>query len=75
MKIDVAMELAKNEIINSINEVSERYGLPPYLLDVIMQAIANETKRMSEEQLVKNMEEHKKNIETQKESKKKESDK
>ena len=60
MKIDVAMELAKNEIINSINEVSKKYNLPSCLLNIIIQVIGNEISKISQEELLKNMEEYNK---------------
>lgn len=80
MQLDVAVELAKNEIITNINEVSGRYNLPSFLLNNIIQLIANETNRMAQEDLEKNMKEYetKKNMELYKEvakKTKKESDK
>lgn len=77
MQIDVAIELAKNEIVNNINEVSKRYNLPSCLLNNILQAIALETNNIAQQELQKNMEEYErqKNMELYKEVKEKESDK
>jgi hypothetical protein len=76
MQIDVAMELAKNEIVNNINEVSSKYNLPFCLLNNIIQAIALETNNITQQELAKNMEDYKRqqNMEIYK-KKKKESDK
>jgi len=59
MKIDVAIELSKNEIINSINEVSKKYNLPSCLLNQILQAIANEVNNLAQQELSKNLEDYK----------------
>ena len=77
MQIDVAMELAKNEIVNNINEVSSKYNLPFCLLNNIIQAIALETNNLTQQELAKNMEDYKRqqNMEIYKKAKKKESDK
>lgn len=79
MQIDVAMELSKNEIVNNINEVSKRYNLPSCLLNNIIQSIATEVNNIAQQDLVKNMEEYKReeNMRLYKETakKKKESDK
>lgn len=73
MKIDVAIELSKNEIVNNINEVSKKYNLPSCLLNNIIQAIANEVNIMAKNDLQKNMEEYEreKNMELYKNVKKK----
>ena len=79
MQIDVAMELAKNDIINNINEVSKRYQLPSCLLNNILQAIASEVNNISQQDLTKNMEDYKRQENMKKfeeiAKKKKESDK
>ena len=49
MQIDVAMELAKNDIVNNINEVSKRYNLPSCLLNNILQAIASEVNNIAQQ--------------------------
>jgi hypothetical protein len=76
MQIDVAIELAKNEIVNNINEVSSKYNLPFCLLNNIIQAIALETNSLTQQELAKNMEDYKRqqNMEIYK-KKKKESEK
>lgn len=76
MKIDVAIELAKNEIVNNINEVSSKYNLPFCLLNNIIQALALETNNLTQQELAKNMEDYKRqqNMEIYKKNKK-ESDK
>ena len=73
MKIDVAIELSKNEIVNNINEVSKKYNLPSCLLNNILQAIANEVNIMAQNDLQKNMEEYERqqNMELYKNAKKK----
>lgn len=74
MQIDVAMELAKNDIVNNINEVSKRYNLPSCLLNNILQAIASEVNNIAQQELSKNMEDYKReeNMKLYKEVKKKE---
>ena len=74
MKIDVAIELSKNEIINSINEVSKKYNLPSCLLNQILQAIANEVNNITQQDLQKNMQDYQRqqNMELYKKTKKKE---
>jgi hypothetical protein len=74
MKIDVAMELSKNEIVNNINEVSKRYNLPSCLLNNIIQSIVIEVNNIAQQDLAKNMEEYKReeNMELYKNVKKKE---
>lgn len=73
MKIDVAIELSKNEIIKNINEVSKKYNLPSCLLNQILQAIANEVNNIAQQDLHKNMQEYEreKNMELYKNVKKK----
>jgi len=77
MKIDVAIELSKNEIVNSINEVSKKYNLPSCLLNQILQAIANEVNNIAQQDLHNNMQEYERqqNMELYKKTKKKESEK
>ena len=77
MQIDVAMELAKNEIVNNINEVSKKYQLPSCLLNNILQAITIEVNNITQQELAKNMEDYQreKNMELYKEVKEKESEK
>lgn len=74
MQIDVAMELAKNDIVNNINEVSKRYNLPSCLLNNIIQLIAIEVNNLSQQELQKNMQEYEKqkNMEIYKQVKEKE---
>lgn len=70
MEIDIAIELSKNEIIESINKVSEKYKLPSCLLNQIIQAIANQTMQIANNDLQKHLEEYRK----QQEEKEKESE-
>lgn len=74
MQIDVAIELAKNDIVNNINEVSKRYNLPSCLLNNIIQAIAIEVNNISQQELAKNMEDYQRqqNMEIYKQVKEKE---
>ncbi len=53
--IDVAMELSKNEIVSSINEICQRNNLPLCLLHIILSNILNEVDLMSNKELEKNM--------------------
>lgn len=73
MKIDVAIELSKNEIINSINKVSKKYNLPSCLINNILQAIANEVNNIAQQDLHNNMQEYERqqNMELYKKVKKK----
>lgn len=68
--IDVAMELSKNEIVDSINKICEKNNLPLCLLNIIISNIALEVNNMAQQELQKNMNDY---IENQK--KEKESDK
>lgn len=79
MQIDVAMELAKNDIVNNINEVSKKYQLPSCLLNNIIQGIGIEINNIAQQDLAKNMEDYKRQENMKKfeeiAKKKKESDK
>lgn len=66
--IDVRMELSKNEIVDSINNICEKHGLPLCLLNIILANILNEVNGMTQQELQKNMTAY---LESQKEEKKK----
>lgn len=68
--LDVTMELSKNEIVDSINKICEKHGIPICLLNIIISNIALEVNNMAQQELQKNMNDY---IENQK--KEKESDK
>ena len=74
MQIDVAMELAKNDIVNNINEVSKKYQLPSCLLNNIIQGIGIEINNIAQQDLAKNMEDYQReeNMKLYKEVKEKE---
>ena len=51
MSMDLKIELAKNEYVNSINEINKKYELPLSLIEIILSEICNEVSRMKIEQL------------------------
>ena len=51
MSIDLKIELAKNEYVNSINEINKKYELPLSIIEIILSGICNEVSRMKIEQL------------------------
>lgn len=76
MKINVAMQLAKNDIINNINEVITKYNLPICLLVGIIEDLNTEIHNLSDNELKADMDayfkelskEEKKNNKKEKES-------
>lgn len=49
--IQIAVEEAKKEIINDINEISNKYNLSYFLLNIIMNDIHNEVDIKEKEEL------------------------
>lgn len=66
MKINVSMELTKNEIVNSINGICEKYNVPLSLLNIILTNINIEVNNMAQQELQKDLAEY---YESQKEEK------
>lgn len=78
MKINVAMQLAKNDIINSINEIITRYNLPICLLVGIIEDLNTEIHNLSDNELKADMDAYFKELskeEKKKNKKEKESEK
>lgn len=66
MSIDLKIEMAKQEYVETINKINEKYGLPLSIVEIILGGICNEVHNMKVLQIQKEQEEL---------SKKKESDK
>lgn len=65
MNLTLKMEKAKADYVNAINEVTQKYDLDIYLVEILIGAIYNETLRLKQVALQEAIE---------KENKKKESD-
>lgn len=46
MSMDLKIEMAKEEYVNAINEISNRYGLPLTIIEVLLNGILNEVANM-----------------------------
>lgn len=46
MSMDLKIELAKEEFVNAINEISNKYGLPLTIIEVLLNGILNEVANM-----------------------------
>ncbi|MDD7757174.1 MAG: hypothetical protein PUJ51_22230 [Clostridiales bacterium] len=46
MSMDLKIELAKEEYVNAINEISNKYGLPLTIIEVLLNGILNEVANM-----------------------------
>ena len=46
MSMDLKIELAKDEYVNAINEISNKYELPLTIIEVLLNAILNEVANM-----------------------------
>lgn len=57
MSIDLKMELAKQEYVNAINEINNKYELPLSIIEVILNGICNEVHNMKLMQIQKEQEE------------------
>lgn len=68
----LTIEEAKEEYINKINEVSTKYNLPMYFIEIIFKEIYNEIKALKNQEIEKEKEIHKeKNNEKKEENAKK----
>lgn len=66
MSIDLKMELAKQEYVNAINEINNKYELPLSIIEVILNGIYNEVHNMKLMQIQKEQEELSKEKESEK---------
>lgn len=57
MSIDLKIELAKQEYVNAINEINQKYELPLSIIEVILNGICNEVHNMKIMQIQKEQEE------------------
>lgn len=57
MSIDFKIELAKNEYVEAINEINNKYELPLSIIEVILSGICNEVHNMKISQIQKEQEE------------------
>ena len=57
MSIDLKRELAKQEYVNVINEINQKYELPLSIIEVILNGICNEVHNMKVMQIQKEQEE------------------
>ena len=46
MSMDLKIELAKEEYVDAINEISNKYGLPLTIIEVLINGILNEVANM-----------------------------
>ena len=46
MSMDLKIELAKDEYVNAINEISNKYELPLTIIEVLLNGILNEVANM-----------------------------
>lgn len=46
MSIDLKMELTKQEYVNAINKINEKYELPISIIEIILSSICNEVHTM-----------------------------
>lgn len=57
MSIDLKMELAKQEYVDAINEINNKYELPLSIIEIILNGICNEVHNMKMIQIQKEQEE------------------
>ena len=57
MSIDLKMELAKQEYVDAINKINEKYELPISIIEIILSGICNEIHNMKLMQIQKEQEE------------------
>lgn len=72
MSIDLKMELAKQEYVDAINKINEKYELPISIIEIILNGICNEVHNMKITQIQQEQEELAKQ---EKKDKKKDGDK
>lgn len=53
MSMDLKIELAKEEYVNSINEINKKYDLPLSFVELILQGILVEVSNMKTEKILK----------------------
>lgn len=53
MSMDLKLELAKEEYVNSINEINKKYNLPLVFVELILQGILVEVSNMKTEKILK----------------------
>ena len=53
MSMDLKLELAKDEYVNSINEINKKYDLPLSFVELILQGILVEVSNMKTEKILK----------------------
>ena len=46
MSMDLKIEMAKEEFVNAINEISNKYGLPLTIIEILLNGILNEVANM-----------------------------
>lgn len=68
MSNDLKIELAKDEIVKSINEVINKYDLPISFTELILSGILTEVSMLKKQKLQQDMEDYKKQQEEKKES-------
>lgn len=53
MSMDLKLELAKEEYVNSINEINKKYDLPLSFVELILQGILIEVSNMKAKKILK----------------------
>ena len=57
MSIDLKIEKAKQEYVNTINEINKKYDLPFTIVEILLSGILNEVHNMKVAQIEKEQEE------------------
>lgn len=57
MSIDLKIELAKQEYVNTINEINKKYDLPFTIVEMLLSGILNEVHNIKITQIEKEREE------------------
>lgn len=57
MSIDLKIELAKQEYVNTINEINKKYDLPFTIVEMLLSGILNEVHNIKTTQIKKEQEE------------------
>lgn len=57
MSIDLKIELAKQEYVNTINEINKKYDLPFTIVEMLLSGILNEVHNIKTTQIEKEQEE------------------
>ncbi len=57
MSIDLKIELAKQEYVNAINEINDKYELPLTIIEIILNGIGSEVHNMKMIKIQKEQEE------------------